>query len=137
MYDLGYLQRLDQEALAPAFTHLSPIAVAGLETPPTELLDPLAGRDDRTDRQQDRAPDIHSINDLFDPTYKGKVEMVTELPRGRAAGDDGRGDRPAGASKQDWLDAIDKIKAAADDGQIRRFTGGDYARDLATATRSP
>ena len=26
------------------------------------------------------APDIHSINDLFDPKYKGKVEMITELP---------------------------------------------------------
>ena len=30
----------------------------------------------------------------------------------------------------DWLAAIDKIKAAADSGQIRRFTGNDYARDL-------
>ena len=27
--------------------------------------------------------------------------------------------------------AIDKIKEAADSGQIRRFTGNDYARDLA------
>ena len=27
-------------------------------------------------------------------------------------------------------DAIDKLKQAADSGQIRRFTGGDYAKDL-------
>ena len=25
------------------------------------------------------APDVHSINDIFDPKYKGKVEMVTEM----------------------------------------------------------
>ena len=30
----------------------------------------------------------------------------------------------------DWLKAIDKIKAAADSGQIRRFTGNDYTEDL-------
>ena len=39
------------------------------------------------------------------------------------------------ATEQDWLDAIDKIKDAADSGQIRRFTGNDYARDLATRRR--
>ena len=38
----------------------------------------------------------------------------------------------ANATEQDWLDAIAKIKSAADSGQIRRFTGNDYARDLAS-----
>jgi spermidine/putrescine transport system substrate-binding protein len=37
---------------------------------------------------------------------------------------------PAEATKQDWLDAIDKIGEAADSGQIRRFTGNDYTEDL-------
>jgi spermidine/putrescine transport system substrate-binding protein len=36
------------------------------------------------------------------------------------------------ATEQDWLDAIAKIKAAADSGQIRRFTGNDYTRDLSS-----
>jgi len=39
---------------------------------------------------------------------------------------------PEDASTQDWLDAIDKLKQAGASGQIRRFTGGDYARDLAS-----
>ena len=38
---------------------------------------------------------------------------------------------PVDASTQDWLDAIDKIKQAKNDGQIRRFTGNDYVQDLA------
>ena len=34
------------------------------------------------------------------------------------------------ATEQDWLDAIEKIYDAAESGQIRRFTGNDYARDV-------
>jgi len=37
---------------------------------------------------------------------------------------------PSEATEGEWLDAIDKIKGAVSDGQIRRFTGNDYARDL-------
>ena len=81
---------------------------------------------------KDLAPDIHSINDLFDPKYHGKVEMITELPEVVPLVMMAEGKDPLRASKQDWLDAIAKIKKAADDGQIRRFTGGDYARDLAS-----
>jgi spermidine/putrescine transport system substrate-binding protein len=37
---------------------------------------------------------------------------------------------PAKATEADWSAAIDKMKAAAESGQIRRFTGNDYAADL-------
>ena len=59
--------------------------------------------------------------------------MVTRAARGRAAGDEGRrASTRSTATEQDWLDTIDKIKQAGESGQIRRFTGGDYAQDLAT-----
>jgi spermidine/putrescine transport system substrate-binding protein len=35
------------------------------------------------------------------------------------------------ATEDDWMAAIDKIRSAVDDGQIRRFTGNDYTRDMA------
>jgi spermidine/putrescine transport system substrate-binding protein len=38
---------------------------------------------------------------------------------------------PVKATTDQWLAAVDKIGAAADSGQIRRFTGNDYIRDLA------
>jgi spermidine/putrescine transport system substrate-binding protein len=38
---------------------------------------------------------------------------------------------PTEASDEEWETAIDRIKAAAQSGQIRRFTGNDYAKDLA------
>ena len=39
---------------------------------------------------------------------------------------------PEEATNEEWLKAIDKIKEAADSGQIRRFTGNDYTEDLTT-----
>jgi spermidine/putrescine transport system substrate-binding protein len=77
------------------------------------------------------APDITSVNDLFDPQYEGKVEMVTELREVVPLFMLADGIDPATASEQDWLDTIEKIKQAGESGQIRRFTGNDYARDLA------
>ena len=37
---------------------------------------------------------------------------------------------PDDATDDDWMRAIDRIGAASDSGQIRRFTGNDYASDL-------
>ena len=34
--------------------------------------------------RKDLAPDMHSINDLFDPKYKGKVTFLTEMRDTRA-----------------------------------------------------
>ena len=131
MYQLGYLQRLDHEALAPAFKHLNPIASQGSDAAHDYSI-PWQGGMTGLIVNKELAPEIDSINDLFDPKYKGKVEMITELPEVVPLVMMAEGKDPLRASKQDWFDAIDKIKAAADSGQIRRFTGGDYARDLAT-----
>jgi spermidine/putrescine transport system substrate-binding protein len=75
---------------------------------------------------------VTSICDLFDPQYKGKVEMLTEMRDTVPLVMKCDGVDLAKATEQDWLDAIAKIGDAADSGQIRRFTGNDYARDLAS-----
>ena len=79
----------------------------------------------------DLAPDVKSINDLFDPKYKGKVTMLTEMrdtvPLVMAAD----GVDPVEATTEDWLAAIDKLQEASDSGQIRQFTGNNYVQDLA------
>jgi spermidine/putrescine transport system substrate-binding protein len=43
----------------------------------------------------------------------------------------GQGIKPEDATKDQALEAIDKIEKASRDGQIRRFTGNDYTRDIA------
>ena len=78
------------------------------------------------------APDVDSICDLFDPKYKGKVDLLTELRDTVPMTLKCMGIDPDTASTEDYLAAIDKIDEAADSGQIRRFTGNDYIRDLSS-----
>jgi spermidine/putrescine transport system substrate-binding protein len=131
MHDLGYLQNLDKSGIPNVEKNLR----ADLRSPD---FDP--NRDFSVPWQSgmtglivntDLAPDVHAIADLFDPKYKGKVEMLTEMRDTVPLVMKSEGIDPADATEQDWLDAIDKIKLAVDDGQIRRFSGNDYTRDMA------
>jgi spermidine/putrescine transport system substrate-binding protein len=132
MYDLGYIQRLDKKALAPALSHLNPDIKAPSTDPNWNFSIPWLGGMTGLIVNRKLAPDIHSVNDLFDPKYRGKVEMVTEMREVVPLIMKGEGINPDTATDQDWLNAIDKLKQAADSGQIRRFTGNDYAKDLAS-----
>ena len=131
MYDLGYLQHFDEEAVASAKENLVP----ALESPEIDpdrsySLPWQAGMTGLVVNTQ-LAPDVSSINDLFDPKYKGKVEMLTEMRDTVPLVLKADGIDPVDATKEDWLAAIDKIGEAAESGQIRKFTGNDYTRDLA------
>jgi spermidine/putrescine transport system substrate-binding protein len=78
----------------------------------------------------DLAPEIKSICDLFDPKYKGKVDFLSEVIETVPLVMSCEGINPDEASEDDFMKTIDRIKKAVDEGQIRRFTGNDYARDL-------
>jgi spermidine/putrescine transport system substrate-binding protein len=130
MYDLGYIQRLDKQALAPALSHLNPDIKAPSSDPNWTFSIPWQGGMTGLIVNKELAPDVHSVNDIFDPKYKGKVDVVTEMREVVPLIMKGEGIDPDTATTQDWLDTIDKLKQAADSGQIRRFTGGDYAKDL-------
>lgn len=130
MYDLGYIQKLDKEALAPALSHLNPVASQGLDSPHDYSI-PWQGGMTGLIVNKAQAPDITSVNDLFDPRYAGKVEINTEMREVVPLFMKADGIDPATASEQDWLDTIEKLKQARESGQIRKFTGNDYAKDLA------
>lgn len=75
--------------------------------------------------------EIKSTADLFDPAFKGKIGMLTEMrdtmglilmSQGVDISTISSFDQAAGA-----FDALEKAKA---DGQIRAFTGNDYIDDL-------
>jgi spermidine/putrescine transport system substrate-binding protein len=76
------------------------------------------------------APDVRSVNDLFDPKYKGKVTVLTEMRDTIPVMLLADGIDLADATTQDWLDEIDRLKEASQSGQLRRFTGNDYIQDL-------
>ena len=130
MHELGYLQNFDKSAMPNNLENLVP----SLQNPPFDV-----NRDYSMPWQtgmtglvvrKDLAPDVTSICDLFDSQYAGKVEMLTEMRDTVPLVMKCMGVDLSQASEQDWLDAIQKISDAADSGQIRRFTGNDYARDV-------
>jgi spermidine/putrescine transport system substrate-binding protein len=131
MYDLGYLQNLDKSGLPNVEKNLVPQLQHPDFDPDRKFSVPWQSGMAGLIVNKAEAPDVHSVNDLFDPKYKGKVEMLTELRDTVPVVMLGMGINPDTASEADYLKAIDKIKAAVASGQIRRFTGNDYTRDLA------
>jgi spermidine/putrescine transport system substrate-binding protein len=75
--------------------------------------------------------ELTSINDIFDAKFKGQVTMLTEMRDTLGLVMLALGREPAKASQADAQAACARIKKARESGQIRKFTGNDYAEDLA------
>jgi spermidine/putrescine transport system substrate-binding protein len=131
MIRLGYVQRFDPGAIITAQQNL----IDRLRTPP---FDP--GRDYSMPWQSGFGGIIYrkdkvkrepkSVDDLFDPDYKGKVTMLTEMRDTVGVVAAGMGFDPETASKDEFLEAIARIGEASDSGQIRGFTGNEYTKDI-------
>jgi spermidine/putrescine transport system substrate-binding protein len=75
---------------------------------------------------------VTTITELFtDKSLKGKVTALTEMrdTMGLILLDQGKD--PANFTDDDFANAIDMLKKAVSDGQIRKFTGNEYAQGLA------
>jgi spermidine/putrescine transport system substrate-binding protein len=130
MHQLGYAQDLDKSAIPNVEKNLVPALQHPSFDPNRDFSVPWQSGMTGLVVRTDLAPDVHSICDLFKSQYKGKVDMLTEMRDTVPLVMKCMGVDLSQATEQDWLGAIDKIKQAADSGQIRRFTGNDYARDL-------
>ena len=67
---------------------------------------------------------------LEDPKFKGKVTLLTEMADTMSLVMLANGDDPTKVTDQSFDAAYDRIKKAVDSGQIRQFTGNDYAAPL-------
>jgi spermidine/putrescine transport system substrate-binding protein len=130
MFKLGYLHRLDPKRLPNVQKNLIPALRHPEADPRREFTVPWQSGMTGLIVRKDFAPDVDEIEDLFDPRYKGKVTMLTEMRDSVPMTLKSMGIDPAQASTDEWLAAVDKIEKAAADGQIRRFTGNDYIKDL-------
>src|SRR3954468_730167 len=73
---------------------------------------------------------LHSIGDLFDPKFKGKVTMLSDPHDSAGLMVLLAGKKTEDATLDDVLAGIQKIDEQNKKGQIRRFTGNDYVTDL-------
>ena len=130
MHDLGYLQNIDYADVPTVQKNISDFAKQSVADPGRKFTIPWQGGLTGIWVDTSKAPEIRSINDLFDPKYKGKVTMLLEMRDTVPLVMMADGIDPTKATKQQWLDAIDKLSEATDSGQIRRWTGNEYTEDL-------
>ena len=79
--------------------------------------------------------DINSVEELFtNPKLKGKVTLLTEMSDTIGITMLANGDDPSHVTDGTFNKAVKRIKAAVNSGQIRQFTGNDYAPLLANGS---
>jgi len=76
--------------------------------------------------------ELGSTADLFDPAFKGKIGMLTEMRDTIGLVMLLTGKDPSEANFDDATEAFEMVEAAKSSGQIRQFTGNDYMDDLAS-----
>jgi spermidine/putrescine transport system substrate-binding protein len=131
MIRLGYVQKFDKSTMPNANANI----IERLKSPPFDTkrefsmpwqsgLTGIIYRKDKVKREP------KSVDDLFDPDYKGKVTMLSEMRDTVGIVAASMGADPEKASVDEFMKAIDKIGEASDSGQIRGFTGNEYTKDI-------
>jgi spermidine/putrescine transport system substrate-binding protein len=130
MYDLGYLQEIDYADVPNVEENLKESLRSPEFDPERNFSIPWQSGMTGLLVNTKLAPEVQSVNDLFDPKYKGKVTVLTEMRDTVPLMLKAEGIDPADATKEEWLEQVDRLQEAVDSGQLRRFTGNDYIQDL-------
>ena len=131
MMRLGYVQRFDKAEMPNATKNLIDRLAAPPFDPKREQSMPWqSGISGIIYRKDLVKTEPKSLDALFDPAYKGKVTMLTEMRDtvGNVAA--WMGADPEKASVDEFMAAIDRIQEGVDSGQIRGFTGNEYTKDI-------
>jgi spermidine/putrescine transport system substrate-binding protein len=131
MKRLGYVQKLDKSEMPNVVKNIEPSVASPDFDPKREFSVPWQSGQVILIYRKDKIPGgIKSVNDLFDPRFKGKVTMLTEMRDTVGSVLLGQGIKPETATLDQVMTAIDKLAKASKDGQIRRFTGNEYTKDI-------
>ncbi|MBJ7471459.1 MAG: spermidine/putrescine ABC transporter substrate-binding protein [Solirubrobacteraceae bacterium] len=74
--------------------------------------------------------ELTSMDEFFNPEWKGKVTMLGDVLDTVTAVLIGDGVDPTTAGVDGYMKGIEKVEKAAKAGQFRRFSGNDYTTDL-------
>jgi len=131
MERLGYVQKFDKSQMPNAVKNIEPAVASPDFDPKREISMPWQSSQVGVIYRSDKTGgDLTSVNDLFDPKFKGKVTFLSELRDtvGSVLLADGK--NPEDADLNTAMTAVEKIEKAAKDGQIRAFTGNEFTRQL-------
>jgi spermidine/putrescine transport system substrate-binding protein len=129
--DQGWAEKLDK-SLIPNISNLIPAQQHPPFDSDREYSLPWLSGMDGIAWNEDLTGPVTTVDQLFtDPKLKGKVTVWSSMGDTLGLVLLSNGDDPAKVTDAAFAAAIDKVQKAVDSGQIRRFTGNDYADPLA------
>ena len=132
MIELGWLEKLDKSAI-PNIKNLQPVQQHPSWDPNRDYS--LPWQSGMTGIGYDPklvGGDITSVDELLtDPKLKGKVTLLTEMADSVGLVMLANGDDPTKVTDATFKKAIDRDAEGGHSGQVRQFTGNDYAPLLA------
>jgi spermidine/putrescine transport system substrate-binding protein len=132
MKRLGYVQKLDKSEMPNVTKNIEDAVAEPDFDPKREYSVPWQSGQVLIIYRQDKVGSgPANANELLeDPKLKGKVTFLTEMRDSVGSvllADD---IDPEQATKDECLTAIEKLEKGSKDGQIRRFTGNEYTKDI-------
>jgi len=132
MIKLGWLEKLDKQSI-PNIKNLSPVQQHPAWDPNRDYSLPWqSGMTGIGYDPNKTGGELTSINELLtNPKFKGKVTLLSELADAVGLVMLANGDDPTKVTNATYSKAIATMQKAVDSGQVRQFTGNDYAPLLA------
>ncbi|MFG3710027.1 extracellular solute-binding protein [Micromonospora sp. NPDC047730] len=132
MIRLGWIQKLDKSKLPNVEANLLPSLRNRSFDTENQLAIPWQSGLAGLAYNGKVTKEIRTVDELLTrPDLKGKVTALSEMRDTMGLLLQSNGHDPANFTGPQFDDALNKLKKAVDSGQIRRFTGNDYAPDLA------
>jgi spermidine/putrescine transport system substrate-binding protein len=132
MIRLGWIQKLDKAKLPNVAANLLPSLRNRSFDKDDQLAIPWQSGLAGIAYNGKVAKEVRTVDELLTrPDLKGKVTALSEMRDTMGLLLQSNGHDPANFTAAQFDDALNKLKKAVDAKQIRRFTGNDYAPDLA------
>ncbi|MGB2572468.1 polyamine ABC transporter substrate-binding protein [Micromonospora citrea] len=132
MIRLGWIQKLDPAKIPNVAANLLPSLLNRSFDPENRISIPWQSGLAGLAWNGNVTKEIRTVDELLTrPDLKGKVTALSEMRDTMGLLLQSNGHDPANFTAAQFDDALNKLKKAVDSGQIRRFTGNDYAPDLA------
>lgn len=129
---LGWLEKLDKSAIPNAKNLVDALEHPGWDPNRDYSLPWQSGMTGIGYDPKQVGRELTSIDELLeDPKLKGKVTLLSEMPDAIGLTLLSSGEDPTKVTPAAFDKAIAKLKKAVDSGQIRQFTGNEYAGMLA------
>lgn len=131
LYSLGWLNNFDA-ANVPNLKNMRPDLLNSSVDPGRKFSAPyMSGLVGLGYNRAITGRDIKTIDDLWDPVFKGKVSLFADAQDGLGMIMLSQGNSPENPTTEAVRKAVDLVKHQKDKGQLRRFTGNDYTNELA------